>query len=41
LSKNGIHVSIYLSDDPPGPDKSGKFIHVRNAPENEPPEARV
>ncbi|MDR3121947.1 MAG: phenylacetate--CoA ligase family protein [Clostridiales bacterium] len=41
LSKNGIHVSIYLSDDPPGPDKSGKFIHVRNAPENEPPQARV
>ncbi|MDR3120865.1 MAG: phenylacetate--CoA ligase family protein [Clostridiales bacterium] len=32
LAKNGIRAHIYLSDVPPGPDKSGKFIHVRNAP---------
>ncbi|MDR3121946.1 MAG: phenylacetate--CoA ligase family protein, partial [Clostridiales bacterium] len=34
LSKNGIRASIYFSDEPPGPDKNGKFIHVRNAPGN-------
>ncbi|MDR3120867.1 MAG: phenylacetate--CoA ligase family protein [Clostridiales bacterium] len=36
LAKHGVRAHIYLSDTPPGPDKSGKFIHVRNALKSEP-----
>ncbi|MDR3120866.1 MAG: AMP-binding protein [Clostridiales bacterium] len=36
LAKKGVRAHIYLSDLPPGPDKSGKFFHVRNAPKSEP-----